>query len=86
MKKIGLAVFMALLLFFAASCEKYQNETAAISALYQTKAQKVLTIMSGGLQTIVMCKNGKVIVAQHTGSSIFGDHFEVEKLQGTTCK
>ena len=87
MKKLSkLVIFVIVLALSAVSCGKYEREIIKSEALERTKSQKVLAIMTGGMQTIIMCKNGKVVVAQHTKSDIFGDHFKIKELQKTNCE
>lgn len=78
---VGLAT-----LALVTGCEKMQIARAEADALYQTKSQKVLVTMAGGLQTVIMCRNGKIVVAKHTGGGLFGENYDVEELPNTTCK
>jgi len=79
-------IFAAILSLLTLSCEKAKLEATKAEALYKTKAQKILATTSGGLHTIIMCKDGKVVVATNTGGSIYGRIFEIQELPNITCK
>jgi len=83
---VRLGIIVMILSLFMIGCEKAKLESAKAEALYQAKAQKVLATTSGGLHTIIMCKDKKVLIANHTGGSVNGKKFEFQELSGTICE